>query len=80
MVPRSVQFVYHVVENSNKSSSSQRFIPSKVLLGTGITLSARDSTVRKDHATKIKSHRFHLPAIQLLAYQKQKCIKPMYKI
>ena len=27
MVPRSIQVVDHVVENSNKSSSSQRFIP-----------------------------------------------------
>ena len=80
MVPRSVQVVEHVVENSNKSSSNQRFIPYKVLISKGINLKARDSTVHEDHVSKINSHEFNLPAIQFLTYQKQKCIKPMYKI
>ena len=55
MVPGSVQDVDPVVENSNKFSSNQRFIPHKVLIGKGITLNARDSTVHKDHANKINS-------------------------
>ena len=81
MVPRRVQVVDHVVENSNKSSSNQRLIPYiKVLIGKGITLNARDSTVHEDHTSKINSHKFNLPATQFLIYQKQKCIKPMYKI
>ena len=80
MVPRSVQVVDNVVENSNKSSSNQRLIPYKVLIGKGITLNARDSTVHEDHASKINSHKFNLPVIQFLTYQKQKSIKPMYKI
>ena len=54
MVPRSVQVVDDVVENSNKSSSNQRFIPYKVLTGKGITLNAHDSTVHEDHASKVK--------------------------
>ena len=45
MVPRSVQDADHVVENSNKFSSNQRLIPYKVLIGKGINLNARDSTV-----------------------------------
>ena len=78
MIPRSVQVVDHVVENSKKFSSSQRFIPYKVLIG--ITLNALYSTVHKDHASKISSHEFNLAAIQFLTYQKQQCIKPMYKV
>ena len=54
MVPRSIQVVEHVVESSNKSSSSQRFIPYKTLTGKGITLNAQYSTVHEDHASKIK--------------------------
>ena len=80
MVPRCVQVVGHVVGNSNKSSSNQRLIPHKVLIGKGITLNARDSTVHEDHASKINSHKFKLPAIKFLTYQNQKCIKTMYKI
>ena len=81
MVPRSVQVVDHVVENSNKASSNQRFIPYKVLIGIiEITLNARKSTVDEDHASKISSYEFNLPAIQFLSYQKKKCIKSMYKI
>ena len=80
MVPRSVQVVDHAVENLNKSSSNQRFIPYKVLIGKGITLNASDSTVHEDHARKINSRAFNLPAIQFLTCQKQECIKPMYKI
>ena len=76
MVPRRVHVVDHVVENSNKSSSNQRFIPYKVLIVKGITLNARDSTVHEDHVSKINSHWFSLPAIQFLTYQKQKCVKP----
>ena len=56
MVPRRVQVVDHVVENSNKSSSHQRLVPYEVLIGKGITLNARDSTVYEDHASKINSH------------------------
>ena len=51
MVPRSVQVVDYVVENSNKSSSNQRFIPYKVLIGKGITWNTCDSTVNEDHFT-----------------------------
>ena len=80
MVPKSVQVVDHVVENSSKSSSNQRFIPYKVLIGKGITLNAQDSTVREDHASKINSHEFNLPAIRFLTYQKQKCINPCTKL
>ena len=80
MVPRSVQVIDHVVENSNKSSSNQILIPYKVLIGRGITLNGCDSTVHEDHASKINSHKFNLPATQFLTYQKHKCIKPMYKI
>ena len=50
------------------------------VIGKGITLNARKSTVHKDHASKINSHEFNLPAIQFLTYQKKKCIKPTYKI
>ena len=80
MLPRSVQDVDHVVENSNKSFSNQRLIPCKVLIGKEITLNAFDSTVNEDHASKINSHKFNLSATQFLTYRKQKCIKPMYKI
>ena len=55
MVPRSVQAVDHVMGNSDKSYSNQRFIPYKVPIGKGITLKARDSTVHEDHASKINS-------------------------
>ena len=47
---------YHVVESPNKSSSNQRLIPYKVLIGKGITLNAHNSTVHEDHASKINSH------------------------
>ena len=57
-----------------------RVIPYKVLIGKGITLNARDSTVHEDHVSKINSHKFNLSATQFSTYQKQKCIKPMYKI
>ena len=77
MVPSSVQVVDRVVEDSNKSSSNQRIMPYKVLIGKGITL---NSTVHEDHASKISSRKFNFPAIQFLTHQKQKCIKPMYKI
>ena len=80
MVPISIHVVDHVVENSNKSSSSQRLIPYKVVIGKGITLNAYDSTVHEDHASKNNSHQFNLPAVQFLTYQGHKCIKPMYKI
>ena len=80
MVPSSVQVVDRVVENSNKSSSNQRLIRHKVLIGKGITLNGRNSTVHDDHASKINSHKFNLPAIQFLTYQNQKCIQTMYKI
>ena len=80
MVPRSVQVFDHVVEHSNKSSSDQRFILYKVQTGKGITLNTRESTVHENHASKINSHEFNLPAIKFLTYQKQKCIKPTYKI
>ena len=81
MVPRSVQVVDHVVENSNKSSSNQRFIPCTVLnVGKGITLNERDPTVHEDHASKINSQEFDLPTIQFFTYQEQKCINLMYKI
>ena len=80
LVPRSVQVVDHVVENSNKFFSNQRLIPYKVLIGKGITFKAPDSTVHGDHASKISSHKFNPPAIQFLTYQKEKCIKPMSKI
>ena len=53
MVPRSVQVVDHVVGNSDKSSSNQRFIPCKVLIGKRITLNASDSNVHEHHASKI---------------------------
>ena len=62
IVPRRVQAVDHVVENSNKSSCSQRFIPCKVLIGKEINLNARDSTVHEYHASKINPHKFNLPA------------------
>ena len=62
MVPRRVQVVDHVVEDSDKSSSNQRFIPYGVLIGTGITLNARTSTVYEDQASKINSHEFNLTA------------------
>ena len=52
MVSRSVQVVDHVVENSNKSSSNQRFIPYKVLIGKEITLNARDSSVHEDQQAR----------------------------
>ena len=54
MVHRSVQVVDHVVEKL-KSSSSQRFIPYKVLIGKRITLNAVDSNVHEhhEHASKI---------------------------
>ena len=54
MVPRGVQVVDHVVKNSNKSSSNQRFIPFKVLTGKGITLNAQDLAVHEDHASKVE--------------------------
>ena len=79
-VPRSPQVVDHVVENSNKSSSDQRLINYKVLIGKGINLNACDSTVHEDHASKVNSHKFNLPVIQFPTYQKQRCVKPMYKI
>ena len=41
---------------------------------------ARDSAVHEDHASKINSHKFNLPVVPFLTYQKQKCIEPMYKI
>ena len=62
MVPRSIQVVDGVVEDSNKPSSYQILIPCKVLTGKGITLNARDSTVHEDHTSKINSHKFNLPA------------------
>ena len=79
MVPRSVQVVDHVVENSNKSSSNQRFIPYSYHRYYS-QMNVRESTVHEDHASKINSHEFNLPAVQFLTYQKKRCIKPMYKI
>ena len=54
MVPGSIQVVDHVVENSNKSSCNQRFMPYKVLTGKGITLNAHGSTVHEYYASKVK--------------------------
>ena len=79
MALRNVQHVFdHVVENSNKSSSNQRLMPYKVLIGKGMTLNARDLTVHEYHTSKINSHKFNFPATQFLTYQKQKCIYKRY--
>ena len=59
MVPRSVQVVDHVVVNSNKSSSNQRFIPYKVLIGKGITLNACHSAELFMRTTQAQGQTFH---------------------
>ena len=75
LVPRSIQVVDHVVENSDKSSSKLSFLPYKVPTGKGITLNADESTVHEDHVSKTNWHELDLPAIQFLTYWRQKCTK-----
>ena len=67
---------YHILTMLLKTQTNRPPIRNSYLirchkaLDTGITLSARESTVRE----------FHLPAIQFLSCQKQKRINPKYKI
>ena len=79
MFSRNVQVVDHVVENSNKSTSNQRLIPYKVLIGKGITLNTRDSTVHEDHASMINSHKFKLQQFNFSFIKSRNALNPCTK-